>query len=211
MRRVVVFDLDGLLIDSEPHWFAAEEEVIAAHGGVWSESVAASHMGMRVLEAVPVMLSAYGIKADVPTFARAIVDALLRRFGGGLAEMAGAGRAIRLAGPRVALASSSPFHAIRKALSIMGWTFPVVCSGDEVARGKPAPDIFLLAADRLGVAPGACVVLEDSPNGLRAAKAAGMACIVVPNSACDRRDFDGADLVLGSLLELEPRHFGQGP
>ncbi len=206
MSRPVLFDLDGLLIDSEPHWFAAEEEVLAAHGSAWSEAVATAHMGMRVLEAVPVMLRAYGISADVPTFARAIVDALLRRFETGLHAMPGAERALALAGPGAALASSSPFPVIRRALSLFGWSFPVVCSGDEVLRGKPAPDIFLLAAERLGVAPEACIVLEDSPNGLRAAKAAGMACIVVPNPASDPSDFGGADLVLASLLDLDPRH-----
>jgi HAD superfamily hydrolase (TIGR01509 family) len=111
---------------------------------------------------------------------------------------------IRAAGYRLALASSAEPDAVAATVDVLGLgpLLEAVVSGDQVARGKPAPDIFLEAARRLGVAPGRCLVVEDSRNGLLAAKAAGMACAVVPCSFTRQQDFTEADARVAALPDL---------
>jgi HAD superfamily hydrolase (TIGR01509 family) len=113
---------------------------------------------------------------------------------------------VHASGYRMALASSAELRIIDANLTALalGPLFEAVISGTQVARGKPAPDVFLAAAERLGVAPGGCLVVEDSRNGLLAAKAAGMRCAVVPCAHTRHQDFGEADHRLGALDELLP-------
>jgi len=210
--RAVLFDLDGLLVDSEPCWKRAEEVVLRRHGREFSRAIAVTHMGMRMAEGVAVMLRAYDLgHLDAGEFGEELTAAFLAELEGGFAKRPGADHAVALAaslGP-LAIASSSPHRVIDRALELGAWSdrFPVRGSGNEVARGKPAPDLFLLVARRVGLAPAHCTVLEDSRHGVAAAKAAGMRCVAVPSPDFDAAEFAGrADLVLGSLADLRDVH-----
>lgn len=179
-RLHVVFDLDGILVDSEPLWSEAIVETLRDSGAAYRPELEARHRGMKFKELVAFLLAEHRCAADPAKFASRLLDALLRRFDR-LEPLPGAERALALAQAegKVALASGSPLPVIRRVLDRFGWRFDAVCSADEVDRGKPLPDVFLLAARRLGVAPQECVAIEDSANGLRAAKAAGMRVIAV--------------------------------
>jgi HAD superfamily hydrolase (TIGR01509 family) len=208
--QAFLFDLDGLLIDSEPLWKRAESVVLARLGRSFDHQIAVAHMGMRMSECAAGMVAAYGLEDCTPErFATDLVEALLAEFDDGLAAMPGAHEAIRSAADRgvLAIASGSPLRVIERALDHFGWAphFRVLCSADDVPRGKPAPDVFLEAARRLEVEPARCTVLEDSLNGARAARAAGMRCVAVPGADFDGAQFEGyADLVLESLEQFNP-------
>lgn len=176
----VVFDLDGILVDSEPLWSEAIVETLAASGARYRPETEPLHRGMKMGELVPFLLREHACAADPRAFGERLLSALLARFPR-LEPLPGAERALALARARgkVALASGSPHAVIREVLDRFGWRFDAVCSSDEVPRGKPAPDVFLLAARRLGAAPRECVAIEDSANGIAAAKAAGMRVVAV--------------------------------
>jgi HAD superfamily hydrolase (TIGR01509 family) len=201
--RAVVFDLDGVLIDSEPIWERVTRELLARHGRTFDRVIADQHMGMRLVDVVAAVLEAHDLEIDPGEFAKDLLDNLLREFERTLTRMPGAEDALRLAeslGLAVALATGSPRRVADAVIARYGWRFDTICTGDDVERGKPAPEIYQLAAERLGVDPGACVAIEDSRNGVRAAKAAGMVCIAVPEP------WDPADLSLPTLEALTPQH-----
>lgn len=182
----VVFDLDGILVDSEPLWSEAIVETLAEHGARYRPETEPLHRGMKMGELVPFLLREHACAAEPRAFAERLLAALFQRFPR-LQRLPGAERALALARAkgRIALASGSPLAVIRHVLARFAWSFDAVCSSDEVALGKPAPDVFLLAARRLGVAPASCTVIEDSANGIAAAKAAGMRVIAVGNARGD--------------------------
>lgn len=204
----VIFDMDGLLVDTEVVWEKVEVALLATHGATYIHEIARLHMGMRLEEAVAVMVREYGLTMDPGIFGTELVDALLAELAHEVRPMPGAealmAQAAAWGGP-VAIASGSPMRVVQHVVAHFGWgeLLTTICSGDEVARGKPAPDIFLLAAQRLGVEPTRCLVLEDSLNGARAAHAAGMRCIAVPNPAYEPSAFVGiADPILPTLEGL---------
>jgi len=176
----VVFDLDGILVDSEPLWSEAIADVLKGLHATYREELEPRHRGMKMGELAPFLLREHRLSADPRELASRLLDALVRRFDR-LLPLPGAERALALARAKgkVALASGSSPRVIRGVLDRFGWRFDATCSADEVARGKPSPDVFLLAAQRLGVAPSECVAIEDSANGLLAARAAGMKVIAV--------------------------------
>jgi HAD superfamily hydrolase (TIGR01509 family) len=203
MIRAVVFDLDGVLIDSEPIWERVTRELLARHGRTFDRVIADQHMGMRLVDVVAAVLEAHDLEIDPVEFARDLLDNLLAEFERTLTRMPGAEDALTLArslGLAVALATGSPRRVVDAVIVRYGWSFDTICTGDDVAQGKPAPEIYQLAATRLGVQPAACVAIEDSKNGVRAAKAAGMACIAVPDP------WDPADLTLPTLETLTVQH-----
>ncbi|MBX3190836.1 MAG: hexitol phosphatase HxpB [Labilithrix sp.] len=206
MIGAVIFDMDGLLVDSEPLWVESEIEVFGEVGVVLREEDCAQTKGLRVDDVVGHW---YGrrpwngpSRADVEATLIARVASRVRERG---VALPGVSRAIEIAkggGRPIALASSSPSAIIGAALERLdlGAAFDVVQSAETEALGKPHPGIFLRTAERLGVPPTRCLVLEDSLTGLVAAKAARMACVVVP---FDHPDHDPrfvlADAILGSL------------
>jgi HAD superfamily hydrolase (TIGR01509 family) len=180
----VIFDMDGLLIDSERVWEAARERVARANGGTWQDDSQARMMGMSTPEWSAWMHDELGVRLDpgqIRDTVLAEIDAIYRE---GVPLMRGAGGAVERIAARwpLAIASSSARSLVELVLELTGWAqgFGVVVSSEEVARGKPAPDVYLEAARRLGFEPGRCVAIEDSTAGLRAAHAAGMAVIAVP-------------------------------
>jgi HAD superfamily hydrolase (TIGR01509 family) len=208
--RAIIFDLDGLLVDSEPRWQAAESAFLEAHGHRYDPALARRYAGLRLRDVIGVMRRECAIPGDPDRLAADLLARLLGEYDRGLVPRPGADSALRLLRGRypLAIASSSPLEVIRFVTRRFGWedSLAAVCSGEEVSHGKPAPDVFLLAAARLGVPPETCCVLEDSLAGLRAARAARMRCIAVPTPAFGTaEEFAGlADLVLASLAYLQP-------
>lgn len=185
MIRAVVFDLDGVLVDSEHFWDEARRQVAAGHGGRWSEAATADMQGMSSPEWSAYMHERLGVDLDAQRIVALVVDDVLDRYRQGLPLLPGAVDAVRRVAEhrRLALASSANRPVIDKVLELaeLGGLFAATVSSEEVARGKPAPDVYLEAARRLGESPSACAAVEDSANGIRAALSAGMAVVAVPN------------------------------
>jgi HAD superfamily hydrolase (TIGR01509 family) len=204
----VVFDLDGVLIDSEPVWAQVREEVVVAHGGHWSPDAQPQMMGMSTAEWSAYMVADLGVRLSPPRVADVVIEAMARRYREHLPLLPGAVDSVRLTGSRfvLGLASSAPRSLIGTVLDASGLrsSFAAVRSTEEEARGKPAPDVYVTMARLLGVPPVSCAAIEDSSNGLRSAAAAGCAVIAVPRAeyppAQDALAL--AQLVLPSLTEL---------
>jgi HAD superfamily hydrolase (TIGR01509 family) len=206
--EAAVFDMDGVLVDSEPLWQDAEIEVFAGVGVALTNELCRQTMGLRIDEAVDHWHRRFGWTWPAPAVVAAEVvrrvSELIAERGEPLPGVDAAVAACRHAGLRLALASSSPRPLIEAVLAKLGLagTFEVVHSADDEPFGKPHPGIYLTTAARLGVAPTACLAIEDSVNGVIAAKAARMACVAVPLDLDDPR-FGIADLVLPSLADLD--------
>jgi HAD superfamily hydrolase (TIGR01509 family) len=220
--EAVVLDMDGVLIDTEPVWRAAETDVFAGLGIALSESDVLESTGQPIEELIPawrqrsssgaslagaLLASASLTDAEV---AGLVIDQVIAHVKAEGQPMPGVTAAIALferCGLRLAIASSSPRRLIDAVCDRLGLGgIDVRCSAMDEARGKPAPDVYLTAARRLGVAPAQCLAVEDSLNGLASARAAGMICIAVPDPllAADPR-YGAADLVLPSLADLDDR------
>ncbi|MFJ9820808.1 HAD family hydrolase [Streptomyces sp. NPDC101151] len=200
----VIFDLDGTLVDSEPNYYEASRQTLAEHGVpdfTWAEHE--SYVGISTLESVAIWRERYGLG----TPARELLDATNRRYlelararTPAYPEMRKFVELLSAEGVPLAVASGSSLDAIEAILAGTGLDafLPTAVSADEVARGKPAPDVFLEAARRLGADPAHCVVLEDAAPGAAAAHAAGMRCIAIPYVAAqaDAPEFATAALLL---------------
>jgi HAD superfamily hydrolase (TIGR01509 family) len=206
----VVFDLDGVLINSESVWDAARREVVARNGGRWQAGATQAMMGMSSPEWSRYLHDQLGVPLEPEQINELVVAALLDQYRHRLPLLPGAVLAVRRLADRwpLGLASSSNRPVIDAVLQRAGIAdcFAVTVSGEEVAAGKPAPDVYLTATRRLGVDAANAAAVEDSTNGLRAAAAAGMLVIASPN-----RDYlpepDAlalAVLVVESLDELTP-------
>jgi len=211
--EAVVLDMDGVLIDTEPAWRAAESAVFAGLGIPLSESDLLDSTGQPVEELIPIWRQRLpdGDRSSRLTDAEVadrIVDRVIAHVRTEGEAMPGVTAAVALFerhGLRLAIASSSPLRMIDAVCDRLGLDrIEVRCSAMDEVRGKPAPDVYLTAARRLGVAAAGCLALEDSPNGLASAKAAGMRCVAVPDPllAADPR-YREADLVVPSLVALD--------
>jgi HAD superfamily hydrolase (TIGR01509 family) len=181
----VVFDLDGVLVDSEQAWDAARKDVVAAHGGTWREGAERDMLGMSSREWPVYVVERLGVELTPERVNRAVVDAMLRGYERALPLLPGAREAVERVADRfpIGLASSSNREVIDVVLDRMGVAgrFAATVSSEEVARGKPAPDVYLEAARRMGVEPASAVAIEDSENGIRSAHAAGLRVLAIPN------------------------------
>jgi HAD superfamily hydrolase (TIGR01509 family) len=208
VRRALVFDLDGVLLDSEQVWNEAKERLVRERGGRWREEAPRTMMGMSSLEWSRYLHDELG----VPLEPDAISDEVVRRLEGvyrdRLPLIDGAAEAVErlAAGVPLGLASSSNREIIDLFLELsgLGPCFAVTVSSEEVERGKPAPDVYLEVVRRLGADPADSVAVEDSENGIRAARAAGMRVVAVPNPHYppDPAALAEADDVVGSLHDL---------
>ena len=201
MVDAVIFDLDGVLIDSESVWDEARRAVVADNGGSWTETATRAMQGMSSPEWSRYLHDELGVSLDPGEISRQVVERMLAAYEREVPLLPGAVKAVRRLAGRwpLGLASSSNRPVIDAVLQSAGLTgcFSATVSGDEVARGKPSPDVYLAAARKLGVEAGRAAAVEDSSNGLRAGAAAGMLVIAVPN-----REFPPADdaLALASLV-----------
>jgi HAD superfamily hydrolase (TIGR01509 family) len=206
----VVFDLDGVLIDSEQVWDDARRELVAERGGTWTDDATHAMMGMSSLEWSRYMHDELGLDLEPPVISAAVVEKLEQLYRRELPLLPGAREAVRALAAcwPLGVASSSNREIIDLVLELAGLldAFSMTVSSEEVARGKPAPDVYLEVARRLGVAPEECAAVEDSTNGLRSAAAAGMRVIAVPNAAFPPDDdaLQLAHAVIASLDELRP-------
>jgi HAD superfamily hydrolase (TIGR01509 family) len=202
----LILDFDGLILDTESPIFEEWRETFRARGHALSMDDWQHALGtfggydpcLHLAELTGEPFDHETLRQEVR--ARNLVRCEAQPLLPGVAERVAEGRA---AGLKTAVASSSSSAWVEGWLERHGirGLFDTVCSRDHVERVKPAPDLFLLAATRLGVAPERCVVFEDSPNGIRAARAAGMRCVAIPNPVTCTLPMDGADLVLRSLAE----------
>jgi len=180
-----MFDLDGVLVDSEQLWNRAKETVVREAGGRWREDAPQAMMGMSSREWSTYLRDRLGVERDVDEIDREVVRRMEQLYRARLPLLPGALDAVSALHERwpLGLASSSNREVIDLVLDLAGIAdaFVATVSSEEVDRGKPAPDVYLETARRVGVAPDRCVAVEDSSNGLRAAAAAGMAVIAVPN------------------------------
>jgi HAD superfamily hydrolase (TIGR01509 family) len=185
--EAVVFDLDGVLVDSEQVWDAARRDVVARHGGTWKDSATRDMLGMSSPEWSRYVVDELHVELTPEQVNAQVVDAMLELYRRELPLLPGAREAVRRLADDFALglASSSNREVIDLVLDQMGVTgcFAASVSSEEVGRGKPAPDVYLEAARRLGVPPDGCTAIEDSENGLRSAHAAGMRVIAIPPAA----------------------------
>jgi HAD superfamily hydrolase (TIGR01509 family) len=210
MIEAVVFDCDGVLIDSEPVWEEVRREFVADHGGQWLPDTQDKLMGMSTAEWSRYLAQDLRVGLPADAVASAVIAAMAARYAEHLPLMPGAVDAVRGMAGRwpLAVASSAPQSLIEVVLDASGLreSFRVAMSSEQVARGKPAPDIYLAVTSRLGVPPGGCAAIEDSSNGLRSAAAAGLAVIAVPHPKYPPAPdaLNSARLVLSSLAELTP-------
>ena len=210
MIEAVVFDLDGLLLDSEQLWDEAREQLARERGGRWHENAQRDMMGMSSLEWSRYMHEVIGLPEPPEEINREVVLRMARPYRERLPVVPGAREAVERLAARwpLGLASSSNRELIDLALELMGIAerFKATVSSEEVARGKPAPDVYLEAARRLGVDPERAAAVEDSENGILAAKAAGMRAIAIPNRHFPPGEaaLARADVVLHSLADLTP-------
>jgi HAD superfamily hydrolase (TIGR01509 family) len=206
--EAVVFDMDGVLIDSEPVWERVRRKFVADHGGRWPEDAQDRMMGMSTAEWSAYISEDFGLRLSPRQVAEGVVTAMTAEYQTHLPLLPGAIEAVQELSARwpLAVASSAPKSLIEAVLDASGLrqAFAAAVSSEEVPRGKPAPDVYLEATKRLGVPPTACAAVEDSSNGLRSAAAAGLAVIAVPRPEYPpaAEALDQASLVLDSLTEL---------
>jgi HAD superfamily hydrolase (TIGR01509 family) len=206
--EAVVFDLDGVLLDSEQVWDDAREQLARERGGRWHDRAQRDMMGMSSLEWSRYMHETVGLPEPPEEISREVVRRLAELYRERLPAVPGARETVERLAERwpLGLASSSNRELIDLVLELLGVShlFQATVSSEEVARGKPAPDVYLEAARRLGVDPTRAAAVEDSENGIRAANAAGMRVVAIPNVHFppSPEALAQSDLVLDSLAEL---------
>lgn len=206
----MVFDLDGVLIDSEGAWSATREELTNERSGDWHPRAHEAMMGMSSTEWSVYMRDDLGVDMEPGAISDEVVRRLSEHYARELPVLPGAVEAVERMADRwpLAVASSSNRPLIERVLELLGVqdAFSAIVSSEEVARGKPAPDVYLEAAARLGVDPSACAAVEDSSNGLRSARAAGMRVVAIPSASYPPAEdaLAGAAVVLRDLSELTP-------
>ena len=182
--QAILFDMDGLIIDSEPLWFEVETEVMARLGGTWTEADQRELLGSSLANAVRYFMARARVPADPAQVAEWMIGGIVAKVREqGVTIMPGAAELVaevEAAGLPYALVTSSQRRFVDAVLPQIGLRFPVVVCANDVTRGKPDPEPYLLAARRLGADPGQCLVLEDSLTGVTAAEAAGCRVVAVP-------------------------------
>mgnify|MGYP003542608381 FL=1 len=209
MIEGVVFDLDGVLLDTEELWDEARRQISDERGGRWRNDAQRAMMGMSSPEWSRYMHDVLGVPDPPEEISAEVVKRLEALYRERLPLVPGALEAVRRIGERwplgIASSSNRPLIDLFLELTDPG-VFRATASSEEVARGKPAPDVYLEAARRLGVSPATCAAIEDSENGIRSAAAAGMRVIAIPNRVFPPSEeaLSLAQVVLGSLDELTP-------
>lgn len=208
--EAVAFDLDGVLIDSEPVWEEVRRGLVAERGGHWAPDAQHRLMGMSTPEWARYLSKDLGVGLPPDEVASLVVDRMAARYRERIPFLPGAVEAVRRLAARwpLGLASSAPAVLIKTVLQAadLGSYFQVTMSTEQVPHGKPAPDIYLAVTDTLGVSPAACAAVEDSSNGLRSAAAAGLHVIAIPHPQYppDPDALAAASLVLPALTDLTP-------
>ncbi|HEX5820708.1 MAG TPA: HAD family phosphatase [Solirubrobacterales bacterium] len=215
MAAAVIFDLDGVLVDSEGVWDEVRMRFVEENGGRWHDGAQRDMMGMSSVEWSHYVHDRLGVDMDPERISREVADGVVDTYREKLPLLPGAVEAVKALAAEwpLGLASSSNRHVIDLVLELarIADDFQVTVSSEEVGAGKPAPDVYLEAARRLGVDPPACVAIEDSTNGIRSAHAAGMAVVAVPNREFppEPAALELADATVESLTEVTPSLLGK--
>ncbi len=207
MLEAILFDLDGLMVDSEPHSIASWQAVLARRGVQFDQAALDWILGQRLTETAAYAIRLFHLPERPEALAREKSDYQIAHLNGQVTAMPGLIELldwIDQSGLKKAVASSGLRRYIDAVLSATNLRerFSVVISADDVVNGKPAPDVFLAAAKALRVPPENCLVLEDAPLGVQAAKAAGMTCWAVPNAHSHTLDLSQADRIVPSLHDV---------
>jgi beta-phosphoglucomutase family hydrolase len=205
--RALIFDMDGVLVDSEPLHLLAYQELFSVHSIEYTEAHNQEFLGCKDIAMAHILVERWSLPYTPEQLVQnkeTILARLLKsdaQIRPGVKKLLEEARALKIP---CAVASSATLPTIQLVVDVLGIRqyFHHLSSGDEVEHGKPAPDVFLLAAKRLGVSPEHCLVIEDTANGIKAAKAAGMFCIAIPCDATRHQDHSQADMNLASLEEV---------
>lgn len=214
MVEALIFDMDGVLLDSEPFWRAALIEELADLGSTLTEQEAADTMGIRIDQVLEIRQKTHGWSGKtIPEAVDSILDKVIEQVQTSAVLLPGVEKVLDMAQKhalKIGLATSSPerlIHAVLHALDLQS-SFEVTRSAETLRYGKPHPEIYLITAEALGVPPENCLAIEDSLNGVISAKAARMTCIAVPERiSTDLPGFVLADLKLSTLAELKQPDF----
>ncbi|WP_410601488.1 HAD family hydrolase [Amycolatopsis sp. lyj-90] len=181
--EAVIFDLDGVLVDSEKMWDEVRRAVAREFHGTWRDESTRAMQGMSTPEWAAYLAHDLGVQLRPADVAQVVVERMARRYAEKPPIIPGGPDVVREVAKHwpVAIASSSPPLLIKAFLDITRLPVPTAVSSEQVGAGKPAPDVYLKAAELLGVEPKNCAAVEDTTNGLRAALAAGMTVYAVPN------------------------------
>ena len=209
MINAVIFDMDGVMIDSEPLWEKTERILLARRSIDYSPDYRDKIVGLNQRDSGRLLVDTFDLDETVDDIINERISILTSIYEKELELIPALVPLLeQLArdGYRLAVASSSPLRVVTFVLDMFSLHnhFLTVVSGDSVGNGKPHPDIYLHTADMLGVVPAECVAIEDSINGLRSAKGAGMYCIAIPDKRLTPDQFKSADVILDSLRELTP-------
>jgi HAD superfamily hydrolase (TIGR01509 family) len=205
--RACVFDMDGLMIDSEPLAMEAWQAALRPFGYSIDGRLFEQMLGLRQTECAMLLRDHFHLPLPIETLTRRRNDTFLALLPGRLRAMPGLHELLaelRARGVKRAIATSGERRYVATVIRELELecAFDATVVAEDVTRGKPAPDVYLLAAQRLGLPPAECLVLEDALNGVAAAKAAGMTCVAVPNPLSRSQDFAAADKVMPSLLAV---------
>jgi HAD superfamily hydrolase (TIGR01509 family) len=210
MIKAVIFDMDGVMIDSEPLWEKTERILLARRNIDYSPEYRDLIVGLNQRDSGKLLRDTFSLGESVDEIISERIDILTSIYEEELELVPALTpllEALRPRGYLLAVASSSPLRVISFVLDMFSLRpyFDAVVSGECTENGKPHPDIYLHTADRLGVRPQECVAIEDSINGVRSATGAGMYCIAIPDKRLSREAFEKAHLILESMDELNPR------
>ena len=217
MIKAVIFDMDGVMIDSEPLWEKTERILLARRDIEYTPTYRDQIVGLNQNDSGKLLVDIFNLKEDVQDIINERVEILTGIYEEELelvSELLPLINQLKEHNYHLAVASSSPMRVIDFVLDMFSLHqhFPVVVSGECTDDGKPHPAIYLHTADRLDIEPHECVAIEDSINGVKSAKAAGMYCIAVPDKRLSQEEFKNADLIVSSLNRISPeliKFFGE--
>jgi beta-phosphoglucomutase family hydrolase len=206
--KAVIFDMDGVLVDSQPYHFKADIDTMAEYGVIKGQKFYESFAGTLTADRMRTLKEMFGLDVPVEEMTIKRENMILDIMGkedikpvSGIPEFL---RSIKEKGLTTAVASSSDYKLINLILDRLKIAkyFDSVTSGSDVKRGKPSPDVFLLAAERIGIEPAECLVVEDSENGVKAAKAAGMKALGYINPTSGKQDLSLADFITDDFKKI---------